>query len=342
MASKTSLITFGVLAIAAAISLSSLGHFSSAIANSKTINISVTSTPINQFYLTSTTNKVGKLEFMGGLQIDSDSKNFGGFSGLSLKNNGQKLIAVSDTANWLTANLLRDKNGKLTGINNTNISCLCRSNGKPYGGKHMGDSEGLVIDGNIAYVSFEGVNRINAYDLNKQLVPSNARQATPSFKPYNLTRNKGLEALALAPKSSPIAGKFLTIAEDSLNKAGNHRAFIASKTKIEELSIAATDNYQVTDAVFLDNGDLLILERKLGVIIDLGVRIRRFKANTIAPAKTLTGEILFESGITSQIDNMEGLAKWENSKGETILTLISDDNFIGFQRTILIEFKLPN
>lgn len=342
MVRKSTSIILGLLALTTASSLALLMPIASSVASAKTINIAVTSSPIDRFYLTSTSTKAGKLEFIGGLQIDSESKYFGGFSGLAIKQNGQKLITVSDTANWLTANLQRDENGKLTGIKNTNINCLCRKNGKSYGGKYMGDAESLVISGKLAHVSFEGVNRINTYDLDESLIPSNARQATPTFKPYKLSGRKGLEALALAPKSSPIAGKFLAIAEQSLNAKGNHRAFIAGKEKIEELSITATDDFEVTDAEFLENGDLLILERRLGLIIDLGVRIRRFKADTIAPATLLFGEVIFESGITSQIDNMEGLAAWKNSNGETILTLISDDNFIGIQRTILIEFKLLN
>ena len=48
-----------------------------------------------------------------------------------------------------------------------------------------------------------------------------------------------------------------------------------------------------------------------------------------------------EADLTSQIDNMEGLAVWQNAKDETILTLISDDNFGRLQRTILLDFKLP-
>jgi len=41
-----------------------------------------------------------------------------------------------------------------------------------------------------------------------------------------------------------------------------------------------------------------------------------------------------------EIDNMEGLAVHRNAKGETILTLISDDNFSSFQRTLLLQFAL--
>lgn len=342
MASKPSTTLIKSLVIAGCLLSPPIALSAQIIATKKNSNISVTTASIDRFFLTTSSNKVGKLEFIGGLEITSKTKTFGGFSGLRLLNSGTNLISLSDTASWFTAKLNRDENNKLTGIANATLSCLCRNNGKPYGSKRWGDSEGLEIIGDKAYVSFERLNRINVYHLDGNQMPSNARQATPSFKPLNISDNKGLEALAIAPKASPIAGKIITIAEESLNKAGDHRAFIANKTTIEEFSIAATNGYQITDADFLENGDLIILERKLASIIDLGVRIRRFKANAIAPSKRVVGEILMESGITSQIDNMEGLATWKNTKGETILTLISDDNFVSLQRTILIEFKLPN
>ena len=42
-----------------------------------------------------------------------------------------------------------------------------------------------------------------------------------------------------------------------------------------------------------------------------------------------------------QIDNMEGLAVRSNDRGQTILTLVSDDNGNTFlQRTILLQFAL--
>jgi hypothetical protein len=37
---------------------------------------------------------------------------------------------------------------------------------------------------------------------------------------------------------------------------------------------------------------------------------------------------------------MEGIALHRNASGETILTLISDDNFLPFQRTLLLQFAL--
>ena len=41
-----------------------------------------------------------------------------------------------------------------------------------------------------------------------------------------------------------------------------------------------------------------------------------------------------------QIDNMEGLSVHRTTAGDTILTLVSDDNFSALQRTILLQFKL--
>ena len=49
---------------------------------------------------------------------------------------------------------------------------------------------------------------------------------------------------------------------------------------------------------------------------------------------------LFEADLGYQIDNMEGIAVHRNARGETILTLVSDDNFSAIQRNLLLQFRL--
>jgi hypothetical protein len=39
---------------------------------------------------------------------------------------------------------------------------------------------------------------------------------------------------------------------------------------------------------------------------------------------------------------MEGIAAHRSASGETILTLISDDNFSALQRTLLMQFALTD
>ena len=41
-----------------------------------------------------------------------------------------------------------------------------------------------------------------------------------------------------------------------------------------------------------------------------------------------------------QIDNMEGIAVHRNAAGETIVTLVSDNNFSVLQRNLLLQFAL--
>ena len=45
--------------------------------------------------------------------------------------------------------------------------------------------------------------------------------------------------------------------------------------------------------------------------------------------------------MSHEIDNMEALGVHTDAKGQTVLTLMSDDNFNGFlQRTLLLQFTL--
>ena len=61
--------------------------------------------------------------------------------------------------------------------------------------------------------------------------------------------------------------------------------------------------------------------------------------NLIPPT---SGEVLLEANDSLNIDNMEGIAVHRGASGETVLTLISDDNFSALQRTLLMQFALPD
>ena len=63
-------------------------------------------------------------------------------------------------------------------------------------------------------------------------------------------------------------------------------------------------------------------------------------ARGLAPGAVVDGPSIFDADLGQEIDNMEGLSVHRNAEGETILTLISDDNFLPFQRTLLLQFTL--
>ena len=90
----------------------------------------------------------------------------------------------------------------------------------------------------------------------------------------------------------------------------------------------------------MPNGDLMLLERSYTPGWGIAMRLRRIAGDAIKVGARLDGEILLEAGMTSQIDNMEGLAVSQDATGRTILTIVSDDNYSILQRTLILQFAL--
>ncbi|MBI3702666.1 MAG: esterase-like activity of phytase family protein, partial [Rhizobiales bacterium] len=155
-----------------------------------------------------------------------------------------------------------------------------------------------------------------------------------------LANNKSLECLAAPPKGAPLAGKLIVVTEESLDAAGNHRAFLLDGDKVERFSVKRSDNFAVTDCTFLPPGDLLLLERRFTPATGAAMRIRRVPLAGIKPGALVDGEPLIVADLAYQIDNMEGISVHRNGRGETVLTLVSDDNFSVLQRNLLLQFTL--
>jgi hypothetical protein len=70
------------------------------------------------------------------------------------------------------------------------------------------------------------------------------------------------------------------------------------------------------------------------------MRLRRIAGGDIRPGATVDGPVMLEADLGNEIDNMEGLDIWRNGAGETVLSLVSDDNGSLFQRNLYLEFRL--
>ena len=78
----------------------------------------------------------------------------------------------------------------------------------------------------------------------------------------------------------------------------------------------------------------------LGRIAGLGIRIRRIPLGSIAPGAVIDGPVIFHADLGNEVDNMEGIDAHVTAEGETVLTMVSDDNFSPIQRTLLLQFTL--
>ena len=129
-------------------------------------------------------------------------------------------------------------------------------------------------------------------------------------------------------------------ADRGLDRNGNIIAFLVGGPSPGQFSVRRTEDFDVSDAVLLHSGDLLILERKFSWLSGIGIRIRRIPLKTVAPGAVIDGPSIFEANLGYEVDNMEGIDAHITPEGETVLTMVSDDNFSMIQRTLLLQFTL--
>lgn len=324
--------------VAAALSISAASSNGTTI-GFRPIQISISQIPV--FKPGSSETQFGALTFVGGFVMHTLDSEFGSWSGLDFTPDGT-LVAVADTGSWLTAKLVEDGE-KPVALEDANIGTMRMDDGKPPPKKSAADAEGLritTVNGNtVARVSFEQTTTVRDFAGPDFAGAIPKRLPLPKFV-SNIRRNQGLEAIALPPPSSPLEGSTVLIAERSLDKAGNHRAFIVGGPLAGAFSIKRSDDFDVSDAAFLPGGDLLILERSFSYAEGFAMRIRRIAGARIKPGAVLDGPVLIKADNSYQIDNMEGLAVRTNAAGDTLLNLVSDDNHGFLQRSVLLQFRM--
>ena len=189
-------------------------------------------------------------------------------------------------------------------------------------------------------MAFERRHRVEAYRFGKSGGKAPARRQQLPTLLANAPDNKGIEAMTRLGPNTVAPGALLVVAEGVRDAQGDSVAWLLDGKKPGQLTIARDEDYSVTEIASLPNGDLVLLERYLGSLVDFSIRLRRVKAGDIAPGARLEGRILFEGGLRYALDNMEGLSVTTMPDGEVRLTLMSDNNFSRFQRTLILQFAL--
>jgi hypothetical protein len=206
------------------------------------------------------------------------------------------------------------------------------------------DSESLALDGSFAYVGLERVNQVLRFDFAKGFTRARGEVVALPAAARKLPNNKGLEGLVFVPKAmstgQPLAGTLIAFSERGLDANGNLIAFLVGGKTPGQFSVRRSENFDISDAVLLPSGGLLILERKFSWFGGVGIRIRRLALSEIAPGAVVDGPAIFNADLGNEIDNMEGIDAHVTEEGETVLTMVSDDNFSLIQRNLLLQFTL--
>jgi hypothetical protein len=283
--------------------------------------------------------RFGSLQYRSGLVLTSPFRSFGGLSGLRLDGKGERFISFSDKGNWFTGRIVY-QGSKMTGLADVEAAPMLGPDGKPVTTRGWFDSESIALDGTFVYIGLERVNMVLRFDFSKGFTraPAEVVPMPPAVK--KLPFNKGLEALVMVPKGLPLAGTLIALSERGLDANGNLVAFLVGGPTPGQFSVRRTDSFDISDATLLPSGELLVLERKFSLVNGVGIRIRRIPLKSIAPGAVVDGPSIFDADLGMEIDNMEGIDSFVTPEGETVLTLISDDNFSMIQRTLLLQFTL--
>ena len=284
--------------------------------------------------------RFGELEYRSGLILTSPFRGFGGLSGLRLDAKGERFIAISDKAGWFTGRIVY-KGREMIGLDDVEASPILGPDGKPITARRWFDSEALALDGPLVYVGLERVNQVLRFDFTKSFTHAHGELIALPPAARKLPYNKGIEALVVVPRGNhPLAGTLIAISERGLDAQGNILGFLIGGKSPGQFTVRRTDDFDVSDAVLLPSGSLLVLERKFSWIGGVGIRIRRIALSSIAPGALIDGPAIFNADLGHEIDNMEGIDAHVTPEGDTVLTLVSDDNFSLIQRNLLLQFTL--
>lgn len=303
-------------------------------ADTAEIQITATRLPLNPD--DTLQERVGRLRYRGGLELESSNVRFGGLSGLEITADGKKLVAMSDNGRWVSVALTYDENGDLTGAADGVMKSIKRADGYERPGNWR-DAESIAPDGNGGFfVAFERQHRIWHY----RTPPKDPFDSVPIELPgppdiADQPNNGGIEALARLCDR-----RLLAISEQARSDKDAVKAWVFAGKGWKDLRYGTTEDFNPTGAAILPNCNLVVLERSFTVTRGVRSRVVLIPAKDIRPNATLRGEELARLVPPVTVDNMEGIATRKGGNGEFLIYLVSDDNFNGLQRTIVTMFEL--
>lgn len=305
---------------------------------------------------------IGHLSFVAGFHLVSPDKRFGGLSGIELLDDGN-LLAVSDQGDFVWLDL--DADG-VTPVR-ARIAAVHDAVGEPLRGKVEGDAEDIAYTNGLALVSFEGDHRILAFDIAAcgaaaRGVPINfgifgALDAAFDRKHLKVGGNTGAEGFAITPDwflftglesqsggASPLSARAIEAAPEFDQTIGSGAPpvvgldIIPDGRDVRLFSLHRSTNALASTVIslletrFTRDMDQAGLPARVISEIDERSRVR------FVPERTRT---LAQMNAFVTIDNFEGIAARQMPDGRVRLYVISDDNFSGRQRTLLMIYDVP-
>ena len=272
----------------------------------------------------------------GTWSLTSKDPAFGGLSGLDVLPSGD-LLAISDMGAFVTIDL-KDNAPTTTG----SIAYMLGVDDQMLSGKTEGDSEGLTLVGDFAFVSFEREHRILAFD--RGLCDAAARGVYVATLPdqigeTKIAPNRSAEALAYLTDEQSLIVFYEGRARSKIIRGvvdmSGQAAFSADRTGFDGYSpvgldiVSFADGTQLTTNLYRSYDPFRGNRNWLDIAFSEGCcDIKKsFQINLKRPLLT---------------DNFEGIAGEQLANGDYRIWIISDDNFSASQATLLYAFDIAH
>lgn len=305
-----------VLAFGIALAACSLASVLTAQARFGAITIQTTPVPLDPHSPTRTA--FGDFHYRGGLALTSpETDQLHELSDLVMTGE-DRIAAVGDEGTYFEARLVLDDQGRLVGVADAHLTQLLGIDGRPLRAGDR-DAEGLaLLRGGDRLVSFEGNSRIWRY-------PKDGGRPQPARWPMvSMPANAGMEALTENPDAGNDA--YIVGAEDS----GDTWNCRLATPCIQARSVDKSAEFGLVAMTHLPGGLIAYLLRAYDPVLRSRISLR------IMRGKAVVSRLEMAQPLT--VDNFEGVASWPQPEGRRRFYLISDDNNISSQRTLLMAF----
>ena len=193
----------------------------------------------------------------------------------------------------------------------------------------------------FVYIGLERVNQVLRFDFSKGFTRARGEVVPLPPAASKLPYNKGLEALVFVPKGMPLAGTLIAISERGLDANGNLIGFLVGGPIAGAVQRPPHRQirYQRRRAAGLGRS------ADAGAEIFLALRHRHPHPAHRARRRWRRAPWSTVPRSSRPISAMRSTT-WKAStpivtpEGDTVLTMVSDDNFSLIQRTLLLQFTL--
>ena len=274
--------------------------------------------------------KNGSLRFLGGWHLTSDTRGFGGFSALDV--NGNVITMLSDAGT-----IVRFRLGRFGHVSDATMKRVPEGCGEVMR-KSDNDTESLAHDPARAtwWIGYEWKNAICRTNHDFSIGEATRSPASMAKWP----RKNGAESMARLHD-----GRFIIIVEDAPDFGDVRPVVLFDRDPTDPAAVATISGYRPpkgykpTEVAALPDGRILVLNRRFTLFSLFTAKLVLLPPIAIDARGTLSGRTIARFSSPIIADNYEGLAV-TTENGRPIIWLNSDNNFMRWQRTLLLKFAL--